>query len=147
MDTFLNKYRALLFAFFMSLVSMTGLAAMPAMAQSIDVALAGNQEVPPVSTPATGKASITIADDKTVRGTMITSRVPGKAAHIHTGAPGVNGPVIIPFVKTGENEWKIADGAKLTDEQYAAYKAGNLYINVHSDAYPGGEIRGQLQPK
>lgn len=147
MDMFLKKYQAILFAFFMSLVSMAGLTVMPAMAQSIDVALAGSQEVPPVSTAATGKAAITIADDKTVKGSIITSGVPGKAAHIHTGAPGVNGPIIIPFVKTGENEWKIADGAKLTDEQYAAYKAGNLYINVHSDAYPGGEIRGQLQPK
>jgi hypothetical protein len=36
-------------------------------------------------------------------------------------------------------------GAKLTDAQYAAYKAGNLYVNVHSAKNPGGEIRAQLK--
>ncbi len=38
------------------------------------------------------------------------------------------------------------EGSKLTDEQYAAYKAGNLYVNVHSAANKGGEIRAQLKP-
>jgi len=37
-------------------------------------------------------------------------------------------------------------GAKLTDDQYKAFKAGNLYVNVHSDANKSGEIRGQLKP-
>jgi hypothetical protein len=37
-------------------------------------------------------------------------------------------------------------GAKFTDAQYKAYKAGDLYYNVHSDAHKGGEIRGQLKP-
>jgi len=37
-------------------------------------------------------------------------------------------------------------GAKLTEAQFAAFKAGNLYVNIHSDANKGGEIRGQLTP-
>jgi hypothetical protein len=42
--------------------------------------------------------------------------------------------------------WTFAPGAKLTDAQMESLKAGNLYINVHSDANKGGEIRGQLKP-
>ena len=49
------------------------------------------------------------------------------ASHIHEGAPGTNGPVIVPFTKTGDNTFASSEGAKLTESQYAAYKAGNLY--------------------
>jgi hypothetical protein len=50
------------------------------------------------------------------------------------------------LAKSGEGAWSVAPGAKLTEAQYEAYKAGNLYLNVHSAANPSGEIRGQLQP-
>ncbi len=55
-------------------------------------------------------------------------------------------PVIVPMTKSGDNGWTVQAGAKLTDQQYDAFKAGNLYVNVHSAAHPGGEIRGQLKP-
>jgi hypothetical protein len=58
---------------------------------------------------------------------------------------GANGPVIIPLTKY-ENTFSAPAGAKLTDEQYAAYKAGNLYVNVHSNDNKGGEVRAQLVP-
>ena len=67
------------------------------------------------------------------------------ASHIHEGAPGTNGPVIVPFTKTGDNTFASAEGAKLTESQYASYKAGNLYVNVHSAAHPVGEIRAPDQ--
>jgi hypothetical protein len=67
------------------------------------------------------------------------------AAHIHLGASGKNGPVIIPLTKTSDNVWTVPAGAKLTDAQFESYKAGDLYINVHSAANKGGEIRGQLK--
>ena len=110
------------------------------------VTLSGAQEVPPVTTAASGFGTITVADDKSVSGSVTTSGVVGVAAHIHDGAPGKNGPVIVPMTKSSDNTWTIPPGSKFTDAQYEAFKAGNLYVNVHSAANKGGEIRGQLKP-
>jgi hypothetical protein len=54
--------------------------------------------------------------------------------------------VIVPLTKTGDSTWSVPAGAKLTEAQYAAYKAGNLYVNVHSPTNKGGEVRAQLKP-
>ena len=110
------------------------------------VTLTGSQEVPPVTTSATGIADIKIGADKSVSGTITTTGIVGTAAHIHMGPPDKYGPVIVPMSKTADNVWSFAPGAKLTDEQYAAYKAGNLFVNVHSAANKAGEIRAQLKP-
>lgn len=118
-----------------------------AMAQTANVELTGGSEVPPNPSTASGKGSISVAADKSVSGSIATTGIEGRVAHIHTGAAGANGPVIVPLAKDGDNGWTVPPGAKLTDEQYAAYVAGTLYVNVHSAAHPGGEIRGQLQPK
>lgn len=111
----------------------------------IKVTLSGAQEVPPVTTAASGSGTIVIGADKSVSGSITTTGVPGLAAHIHVGSAGKNGPVIIPLTKA-DNVWSVPAGAKLTDAQYASYKAGDLYVNVHSAAYKGGEIRGQIKP-
>nr|WP_198980050.1 CHRD domain-containing protein [Herbaspirillum sp. ASV7] len=118
-----------------------------AMAQTANVELKGSNEVPANTSAATGSGSISVAADKTVSGSITTTGIEGRVAHIHTGAAGANGPVIVPLTKNGDNGWTVPAGAKLTDEQYAAYMAGTLYVNVHSAAHPGGEIRAQLQPK
>ncbi len=110
------------------------------------ISLSGMQEVPAVTTSATGSGTVTIGADKSVSGSVTTSGVAATAAHIHDGAPGKNGPIIIPLTKTSDNVWAVPAGAKLTDAQYASYKAGNLYVNVHSAANKGGEIRGQIRP-
>jgi len=115
-------------------------------AASSQVTLSGMDEVPPVQTSAKGAGTITINDDKTVSGSVKTTGVQGTMAHIHEGAPGKNGGVAVPLEKKGEGEWAVPAGAKLTDDQYKAFKAGHLYVNVHSDAHKGGEIRGQLKP-
>ena len=117
-----------------------------AFAANVDVKLSGDQEVPPVKTSATGNGTITVNDDKTVSGSVTTAGVNGVAAHIHNGAPGKNGPVAVPLTKDGDNKWTVGPGAKLTDAQVADFKAGNLYVNVHSAAHKDGEIRGQLKP-
>jgi hypothetical protein len=111
-----------------------------------NVILSGNQEVPPVSTPATGGGIIRVLMDRSVSGSVTTSGVAGTAAHIHLAAPGANGPVIVPLNRTGDNEWSVPPSIRLNDAQYEALRLGNLYVNVHSAANPGGEIRGQIQP-
>ena len=117
-----------------------------AMAAKVKVTLSGDQEAPSVSTSAKGKGTITVRADKSVSGGIKTSGVAGKAAHIHEGAPGVSGPVIIPLKKKSGKVWSVPAGTKFTDEQYQSYEAGNLYINVHSAAHKDGEIRGQIKP-
>lgn len=110
------------------------------------VTLSGDQEVPPVSTMASGSAKITITADHAVSGTVDFSGMRAIAAHIHVGAPGRSGPVIIPLAMTSETSYAVPAGARLSDSQYAAYLKGDLYVNVHSAAHRGGEIRAQLHP-
>ena len=109
------------------------------------VTLSGNNEVPAVATSASGSGTVTIKDDRSVSVHIMVTGMTATAAHIHEAAAGANGPVIVPFTKTGDNVFDAPAGAKLTDAQYAAYKAGNLYVNVHSAKNPGGEIRAQLK--
>ena len=117
-----------------------------AFGDQVKVTLSGDQEVPAVKTSASGGGTITINDDKSVSGSITTTGVAGTMAHIHNGAAGKNGPVIIPLTNSGDGTWSVAAGAKLTDAQFEAFKAGDLYVNVHSAANKGGEIRGQLKP-
>lgn len=116
------------------------------MAAQSTVTLSGANEVPAVTSSAKGTGTITVNDDKTVSGSVTTSGVVATMAHIHLAAKGANGPVIIPLEKKSDNEWAVPASAKLTDDQYKAYKAGDLYVNVHSDAHKGGEIRDQIKP-
>lgn len=110
------------------------------------VTLSGSQEVPPVTTSASGSGTITVGADMSVSGSVTTTGINGTAAHIHMAAMGANGPVIVPLTKTADGVWSVPAGAKLTEPQYAAFKVGNTYVNVHSAANKGGEIRGQLKP-
>jgi hypothetical protein len=115
---------------------------MPAATMTLTAA----QEVPPNPSTATGQSTIAIGADKTVTGSVRVMGMTPTMAHIHEAAQGANGPVIVPFVKTADDTFAPAPGAKLTDAQYASYQAGKLYVNVHSATYPGGEVRLQLAP-
>ncbi|HEX9813129.1 MAG TPA: CHRD domain-containing protein [Burkholderiales bacterium] len=110
------------------------------------VELSGANESPPVSTKASGLASIKVGADRSVSGEVTVSGMVPTAAHIHQGPTGMNGPVVIPLTKKGANKFEVPAGAKFTEAQFAAYKGGHLYVNVHSDAHKPGEVRGQLQP-
>lgn len=117
-----------------------------ALAEVVKVNLSGGEETPPVVTSASATGTIKIADDKSVSGSIKTVGIVGTVAHIHLGAPGQSGPPIITLEKTADNVWSVPAGSKLTDEQYASFKAGNLYVNVHSAEHKPGEIRAQLKP-
>ena len=126
----------------MLVVALAGVAS----AADVKVMLSGSQEVPAVTTSASGSGTITVGDDMSISGSVTTTGVAGTAAHIHLAAAGQNGPVAVPLTKSGDNGWAVPAGTKLTDAQFAAFKAGNLYVNVHSESNKGGEIRGQITP-
>jgi hypothetical protein len=117
-----------------------------ASAADVKVNLSGAEEVPPVTTSATGTGTIKVNADKSVTGSVTTKGIEGTAAHIHVGAAGKSGPPVIPLEQSSPGVWSVPAGAKLTDEQYANFKAGELYVNVHSAAHKPGEIRAQLKP-
>ena len=111
--------------------------------------LAGTTEVPPVQTP--GKGSATVNVDSATK--QVSYRVefsglsgPAAAAHIHCGAAaGANAGVAVPL--GGANPTSPITGqATMTDAQMADLQAGKCYVNVHTAANKGGEIRGQLAP-
>lgn len=124
-----------------TLAGVSGIAA----AGEIRVKLSGDQEVPPVQTSASGSGTITVEDDKSIKGSIIVVDIKPTGVHIHEAPTGKTGDPIITLEKTGENEWSVPRGAKLTDAQYDAAKAGGLYVNVHSNEHKGGEIRGQIK--
>jgi hypothetical protein len=117
-----------------------------AVAGDSKVSLTGGEEVPAVQTTATGTGTITVGADKSVSGSVTTKGIKGVAAHIHQAAMGKNGPPIVSLEQSSDGVWSVPKDSKLTDAQYAAYKAGELYVNVHSAEHKGGEIRGQIKP-
>ena len=129
-------------------VVLAGCSSMPAWmpgSGAIKVTLTGAEQVPPVSVQGSGSGSFRVAEDGTITGSVTTKDVQGTMAHIHRGAKGVNGPVIVPLDKNGDT-YTAPAGRKLTAEQINELKAGNLYVNVHTNRNKGGEVRAQLQP-
>lgn len=126
-------------------LALSACAGMMSNGKTVNVKLTGAEEVPPISVPGSGNGSFTIGADGTVSGGVTTSGVQGTMAHIHLGAKGQNGPVIVPLTKNGDT-YSAPAGAKLNDAQMQAFRSGNLYVNVHTAQNKGGEVRGQLQP-
>ena len=104
--------------------------------------LSGANEIPPVTTAATGGAQFILdPTGTTLRYEAVFTGLTATASHIHTGAVGVNGAVLYPLTLT-------ATGAKgtqaITADDLTTLNAGGLYVNAHTAAHPGGEIRGQI---
>ncbi len=119
----------------------------PALAEkmAIKVNLTGAAEVPPNTSTAKGTADITFdTATKALTWKLNYSGLTGPAtmAHIHGPAEaGKNGPVVVPFKDAASGS---EGSATLTDAQAADLTAGKYYVNVHTAAHPGGEIRGQI---
>jgi hypothetical protein len=126
-------------------IVLAGCAGMSATKQ-VNATLKGAEEVPPVNTSASAMGSITVNEDHSVSGSVTLSGIAPVAGHIHVGARGKNGPVAIGLTKSSDTVWVVPAGAKFNDEQYKAFLAGDTYLNFHTPANKGGEIRGQLQP-
>lgn len=109
-------------------------------------ALSGADEVPTNASAALGTAAFSVdPTTRTLTGTVTTAGVAGVGAHIHEGAPGVAGPIIIPLTGGAGGVWIVPTGTVLTEGQFTALQAGSYYVNVHSAAFTGGEIRGQIE--
>jgi hypothetical protein len=113
----------------------------------ISMTLTGASEVPPVTTAATGKVNISVLPNRSVSGSIDVSGMVPTMAHVHEGAVGKNGPPIITLIKKSDKVFTVPADAKLSEAQHTSYLAGNLYVNVHSEAHPNGEIRAQLPGK
>lgn len=130
----------------------TALWAVPSQAatKSFTVQLSGAQQVPAVQTGATGTADLTYnTATRELTWSLSYSGLSGPATmvHFHNGAAGMNGPAVIWLSKRGSPvENPLKGQAKLTADQAKQFLAGDWYINVHTAAHPGGEIRGQVTP-
>jgi len=117
-----------------------------AIGQEARVTLSGNQEIPPVTTSASGSGFVVVKPDRTISGSVTVTGMAVTVAHIHEGAAGTNGPIIILLTKTSDGVWSVPADTRLTEGQYRSFEAGNLYYNVHSETFRSGEIRAQIRP-
>jgi hypothetical protein len=117
--------------------------------QVYEASLAGAQEVPPVTTTATGSAEVRYNPATSMliwRVTYTGLSGPATGAHIHGPAgPGQNAGVLVPFTNVATSP--ITGEARITPEQLGQLSSGQWYVNVHTAANPNGEIRGQLRPR
>lgn len=105
--------------------------------------LNGSQEAPPNASTATGEASLVYDSIAKKFILSVTHTVPVPTnGHIHKAPIGVSGPVIFPF-SSFTSPITYTSGV-LDATQEADLKANLYYVNIHTAAFPGGEIRGQL---
>jgi hypothetical protein len=122
--------------------------------QLFEANLTGTEEVPAVNTGASGRAVFALSEDLTTLHyrVMVHDISNITMAHIHEAPFGVNGPVVHWLTPQPPNDPILAPGSPvsgsitLAEGQLQDLLDGNYYVNVHTTAYPGGEIRGQIRP-
>lgn len=126
-------------------------------ATSFTATLSGTNEVPPVTTTATGNATLSVSGVQITYTVNVTGLSNALVAHIHVAAAGENGPVRLNLCGTGAPEPDCTSGTGVLatgtngtalgitfDSLLSAMRTGGAYVNVHTSANPGGEIRGQV---
>ena len=112
--------------------------------------LTGKDEVPPTASAGMGDAIVvlnTATNELTWNVKFSGLTGPAAAAHIHgPAAPGVNANVLVPFDVPKTPAGEIKGSSVIQASQVAELKAGKWYVNIHTAANKGGEIRGQLMP-
>jgi hypothetical protein len=133
---------------------------------TLTATLSGGEETPAaINTGALGSAEVSV--DATNREVTVTLKVfnlptPATAGHIHVGSKGTPGPTVLNFPpslvgRTGDftMSFRLSDtpgvfnprpaiGISTIDDAIQTIVGGNAYVNIHTQQYPGGEIRGQL---
>ncbi|OGL15095.1 MAG: hypothetical protein A3F92_01450 [Candidatus Rokubacteria bacterium RIFCSPLOWO2_12_FULL_71_22] len=148
-----------------ALLALLGSAGAPGAEELFKARMTGDQEVPPVETDTAGRFEILVNTERTAG--EYTLRVSSGArvtqSHFHCGPLGINGPVIVFLAGFHANGWDVdgkwVSNATITDanvvnaacgttlaEIFEQARLGNVYVNVHSVASPGGVVRGQLEP-
>lgn len=139
-------------------------------ATSFTATLSGANEVPPVTTPATGNATLSVSGGQITYTVSVTNLQNAFVAHIHIAPTGANGPVRLNLcgtgapqpactsgtgvLATGTNGTTVGTPAITFDSLLSAMRTGGAYVNVHTNApgctfgdpgcNTGGEIRGQV---
>lgn len=112
------------------------------------VELKPSNEVPPNDSKGSGSVDITFDDTTkklTWKGNYKDLTGPATAAHFHGPGPvGKNAGILIPIFVAPNNQSPFEGSAILTEEQVGYLNAGTLYVNIHTDANKGGELRGQI---
>ncbi len=138
-----NTFFSLLTLAIFGLSSCTKTEVTPVNVKTINVTLSGANEVPAVTTTATGMLMGSYnTTTKVLVYSLMFSGITPTAAHFHKGAAGATGGVEFNFGTSITNN--MTGTTTLTDAQAADLTAGNWYVNVHSAAKPGGELRGQV---
>jgi hypothetical protein len=119
----------------------------PSIAANVDLKadLKGSSEVPPTDSKGTGTLTATYdtgSKKLSWKGSVSGLSGPATAAHFHSGEAGKNGGVAVPIA--GADKGSFEGSATLTDAQAEELMSGKWYVNVHTAANKGGEIRGQV---
>ena len=83
----------------------------------------------------------------TVSGTFEGMSTVATVAHLHNGPPAQPGPAVHQLVVTTATGGELSGEIELTDEQVEALRANSLYVQIHSEGNPPGELRGWIFPR
>jgi len=137
------------------LISSSSLFAQNNESETFRAFLSGANEVSPVFTTASGLVTLELSGDElTITGSFEGLVAPiepvgGTGVHIHLGFTGQNGPVEIsldPELSNGNTAGTFDQTVEVSADQIEAMQNRQLYVNIHSERYPSGEIRGQILP-